>query len=177
MPHFSGESQLRCRINNRPDDIFGTWFSDNFLISGNLHWLAHLVSTSVLWLNKANQEIHSEHVPIMNQLYKFYNKNASYIHEIMVANGSWFNDVVYCDDKSDEDHEYSETEHDVYVSDDDLENACPKCLIFSMGSKTYIPHQVGLKLVRSVNFPKILERGPSLKERIAAKKREQVRWQ
>lgn len=84
-----GDSHLRCRVVNRPYDIFGTWFSDQHLISGDLHWLAHLVSTSVLWLNKANQEIDSEHVPIMNQLYKFYNRNASSIRGIMIANCPW----------------------------------------------------------------------------------------
>lgn len=77
---------------NRPYDIFGTWFSDQHLISGDLHWLAHLVSTSVLWLNKANQEIDSEHVPIMNQLYKFYNKKATLIRGIMVATCPWMED-------------------------------------------------------------------------------------
>ena len=71
---------------NKPYDIFGTWFSDRHLLSGDLHWLAHLVSTSVLWLNKASQESESEHVPIMNQLYKFYNCNASSIRAVMVAN-------------------------------------------------------------------------------------------
>lgn len=88
----TGDSHLRCRVVNRPYDIFGTWFSDQHLISGDLHWLAHLVSTSVLWLNKANQEIDSEHVPIMNQLYKFYNRNASSIRGIMVANCPWLED-------------------------------------------------------------------------------------
>lgn len=83
---------MRCRVVNRPYDIFGTWFSDQHLISGDLHWLAHLVSTSVLWLNKANQEVDSEHVPIMNQLYKFYNRNASSIRGIMVANCPWLED-------------------------------------------------------------------------------------
>lgn len=58
--------------------------------------------------------------------------------------------------------------------DDDLENLCPKYLIFSTGSKTYTPHQVGFKRVRNVNFPKKLDPGPSLKERIAAKERERV---
>jgi F-box and WD-40 domain protein 5 len=82
-------SHLKCRVVNRPYDIFGTWFSDQHLLSGDLHWLAHLVSTSVLWLNKANQEIDSEHVPIMNQLYKFYNRNASSIRAIMIANCPW----------------------------------------------------------------------------------------
>lgn len=89
---FSGDSHLRCRVVNRPYDIFGTWFSDQHLISGDLHWLAHLVSTSVLWLNKANQEVDSEHVPIMNQLYKFYNRNASSIRGIMIANCPWLED-------------------------------------------------------------------------------------
>lgn len=51
----AGVSHLRCRVGNRPYDIFGTWFSDQHLISGDLHWLAHLVSSSVLWLNKADQ--------------------------------------------------------------------------------------------------------------------------
>lgn len=83
---------MRCRVVNRPYDIFGTWFSDQHLISGDLHWLAHLVSTSVLWLNKANQEVDSEHVPIMNQLYKFYNRNASSIRGIMIANCPWLED-------------------------------------------------------------------------------------
>lgn len=87
-----GDSHLRCRVVNRPYDIFGTWFSDQHLISGDLHWLAHLVSTSVLWLNKANQEVDSEHVPIMNQLYKFYNRNASSIRGIMIANCPWLED-------------------------------------------------------------------------------------
>lgn len=77
---------------NRPYDIFGTWFSDQYLISGDLHWLAHLVSTSVLWLNKANQEVDSEHVPIMNQLYKFYNRNASSVRAIMMAKCPWLDE-------------------------------------------------------------------------------------
>lgn len=93
MTNQSGDSHLRCRVVNRPYDIFGTWFSDQHLISGDLHWLAHLVSTSVLWLNKANQEVDSEHVPIMNQLYKFYNRNASSIRGIMIANCPWLEDA------------------------------------------------------------------------------------
>lgn len=68
---------------NRPYDIFGTWFSDQHLLSGDLHWLAHLVSTSVIWLNKANQETSSENVPVMQQLYKFYNRNASSVRALM----------------------------------------------------------------------------------------------
>uniref|UniRef100_A0A1A9WUC2 F-box domain-containing protein n=1 Tax=Glossina brevipalpis TaxID=37001 RepID=A0A1A9WUC2_9MUSC len=252
------ESHLRCRVINRPYDIFGTWFSDQYLISGDLHWLAQMVSTSVLWLNKANQEVDSEHVPIMNQLYKFYNRNASSVRAIMMAKCPWLdesNDPLITASTTDEslesppdDIEMSEntlviqnsvgnplshsaslrrafhisfddsnpststaslslnwslqrsndsTIHylDEYrreftgdsVSDesvdeeedepmdaadeyDDMENSMPKYLIFSTGSKTYTPHQIGIKRIRNVTFPKKLDPGPSLKERIAAKK-------
>lgn len=78
--------ELQCRVVNKPYDIFGTWYNDQHLLSGDLHWLAHLVSTSFLWLNKASQETDSEHVPITQNLYRFYNRNASSIRAIMVAN-------------------------------------------------------------------------------------------
>ncbi|XP_046398451.1 F-box/WD repeat-containing protein 5 [Ischnura elegans] len=85
---FSLEDEfcLQCRVVNKPYDIFGTWYSDEHLLSGNLHWLAHLVSASVLWLNKASQESASEHVPIMGTLFRFYNRNASSVRAITVAN-------------------------------------------------------------------------------------------
>lgn len=59
----------------------------------------------------------------------------------------------------------TKSENDVDV--DDLENAPPKYLIFSTGSKAYVPHQIAFKLVEKVSFPKQLDPGPSLKERIA----------
>lgn len=76
------------------------------------------------------------------------------------------------DDIDDEDYDNSE-EIDDDMSDD-LTNLCPKYLIFSTGSKTYAPHQIGFKRVRNISFPKKLEPGPSLKERIAAKEREKI---
>lgn len=234
---------LRCRVVNRPYDIFGTWFSDQYLISGDLHWLAHLVSTSILWLNKANQEIDSEHVPIMSQLYKFYNRNASSIRVLMIAKCPWLDDstdpllkhdlpeepqpapstssqssagnpishtkqlpinqeardsehlfdiqpkasksdgqtIRYLNEFHKEFEDASSSfdgdDEDSYQSgaaeeDDDLESSIPKYLIFTTGSKTYTPHQIGIKRIRNVNFPKTLDPGPSLRERIAAKKRE-----
>ncbi|XP_030555554.1 F-box/WD repeat-containing protein 5 [Drosophila novamexicana] len=256
------ESHLRCRVVNRPYDIFGTWFSDQYLLSGDLHWLAHLVSTSVLWLNKANQEIDSEHVPIMSQLYKFYNRNASSVRAIMVARCPWLDESNYplpqaqqdacsattsgsdqpstsaavasgnplshaaslrrtrsatpednylpdisehsqvrrsrarpghtsdatihyleeyrraaaaatdaglddCYEDTEEEYESCSEVHDEY---DEMENSVPKYLIFSTGSKTFTPHQIGFKRIRNVNFPKKLDPGPTLKERIAAKR-------
>ncbi|KAG5889639.1 hypothetical protein JTB14_028918 [Gonioctena quinquepunctata] len=78
--------ELQCRVVNKPYDIFGTWYSDQYLLSGDLHWLAHLVSCSYLWLNKASQEADSELVPITHCLFRFYNRNASSIRAIMIAN-------------------------------------------------------------------------------------------
>ncbi|XP_058819792.1 F-box/WD repeat-containing protein 5 isoform X3 [Topomyia yanbarensis] len=253
--------RLKCRVTNRPYDIFGTWFSDQHLLSGDLNWLAHLVSTSILWLNKANQEVDSEHTPIRNQMYKFYNRNASSIRAITVANCPWLNDET-CNNKEEdaaegtsgsgkssneddeddrrignplshyqmnqdqamedlyragrvflpdididfpyiplENHDYAspihyldeyrrEYEDSYYESSDDcldddddqeeddmsevddLDNLCPKYLIFSTGSKTYTPHQIGFKRIGSVNFPRRLDPGPSLKERIALRERQ-----
>lgn len=40
-------------------------------------------------MNKANQEVESEHVPIMNQMFKFYNRNASSIRGLLVADCPW----------------------------------------------------------------------------------------
>lgn len=60
------------------------------------------------------------------------------------------------------------TDDDLY---EDLDEACPKYLIFSTGSRTYTPHQIGIKRVGKVNFPKKLEPGPTIQERIALRDR------
>jgi F-box and WD-40 domain protein 5 len=62
--------------------------------------------------------------------------------------------------------DFDVTEDDI---DDDLYE--PKYLIFSTGSRTYTPHQIGFKKVMRTSFPKRLEPGPSLQERLALHKR------
>ncbi|KAL0118943.1 hypothetical protein PUN28_009521 [Cardiocondyla obscurior] len=262
---------LQCRVVNKPYDIFGTWYSERYLLSGNLHWLAHLVSTSVVWLNKANQESASEHVPIMTQLFRFYNGNASSIRAIMVANclapapaesteqqsqpsssntkeekgnppshkdllspsgesnssqsqeepvyitssriqysklegafsnwrklGDGFeyaNPIQYnqeyrqvemqkkayeSDSESEnpqweEESESGESSITEEYDTDELANNPEKLLIFTTGSKTYTPHKVGFKRIKLVTFPRRLDPGPSLRERIAQQKRERER--
>ncbi|XP_011170787.1 F-box/WD repeat-containing protein 5 [Solenopsis invicta] len=263
---------LQCRVVNKPYDIFGTWYSERYLLSGNLHWLAHLVSTSVVWLNKANQESASEHVPIMSQLFRFYNGNASSIRAIMVANclapapaesteqqsqpsssntkeekgnppshkdllspsgesnssqnqeepvyyitssriqyskleGAFSNwrklgdgfeyasPIQYnqeyrqvemqkkphdSDSESEnpqweEESESGESSITEECDTDELANNPEKLLIFTTGSKTYTPHKVGFKRIKLVTFPRRLDPGPSLRERIAQQKRERER--
>ncbi|EZA56327.1 hypothetical protein DMN91_010047 [Ooceraea biroi] len=265
---------LQCRVVNKPYDIFGTWYSERYLLSGNLHWLAHLVSTSVVWLNKANQESASEHVPIMTQLFRFYNGNASSVRAIMVANclapapaesteqqnqpsssstkeekgnppshkdllspssnssqqqqqqeepvvlhhassrlqystleGGFSNwrklgdgfeyasPIQYNQEyrqvemekkanESDSDSENPQWEEDSESGEssiteecdaDELANNPEKFLIFTTGSKTYTPHKVGFKRIKLVSFPRRLDPGPSLRERIAQRQRERER--
>lgn len=82
---FTEGFQLQCHVVNKPYDIFGTWYSDQMLLSGDLHWLAHLVSVSYLWINKASQEADSERVPVTQVMYRFYNRNASTVRSIMIG--------------------------------------------------------------------------------------------
>ncbi|KAF8766584.1 F-box/WD repeat-containing protein 5-like [Argiope bruennichi] len=84
--NLQGNFALQCRVLNKPYDTFGTWYTDEYLLSGRLHFLGHLVSCSALWLNKAYQESESEKKPIVKRLFKFYNRKASSIRTIAVAN-------------------------------------------------------------------------------------------
>ncbi|XP_065567119.1 F-box/WD repeat-containing protein 5-like [Artemia franciscana] len=81
-----GNFDLQCRVSNRPYDIFGTWYTDSYLISGDQHWLGNLISTSNLWLNRASQETDSEFTSVMNRMFRFFNRSASSVRGVMVAN-------------------------------------------------------------------------------------------
>ncbi|XP_021340854.1 F-box/WD repeat-containing protein 5-like [Mizuhopecten yessoensis] len=85
---LKGEFELQARVINKPYDVFGTWYNDQYLLSGNLYWTGQLQSCSTLCLNKASQETESEHESVMMKLYRFYNINASSIRTIMVADYS-----------------------------------------------------------------------------------------
>nr|XP_012144149.1 PREDICTED: F-box/WD repeat-containing protein 5 isoform X2 [Megachile rotundata] len=261
---------LQCRVTNKPHDIFGTWYSEHYLLSGNLCWLSHFVRSSLLWLNKATQESFSEHIPIMAQLFRFYNSNGLSIRTIMVANclspeqneseeqqnepstsnateekenplshidissmssidtvqeqeepvilrhassrlqystleggfmnwkrlGDGFeyaNPIQYTEEyrqvemekiAQENDEEDKNSQQDVKSESkessnaentndtDELANNCEKYLIFTTGSKTYTPHQVGFKRIKKINFPTRLDPGPSLRERLAQRERE-----
>ncbi|CAL9683344.1 unnamed protein product [Knipowitschia caucasica] len=76
---------LLSRVRNKPYDVFGCWLNESHLISGNLHWIGNMTSCSVLWLNKAFQDIESENVNVVKRLFKIQNINASTIRTVMVA--------------------------------------------------------------------------------------------
>ncbi|XP_061118865.1 F-box/WD repeat-containing protein 5 [Conger conger] len=76
---------LLSRVRNKPYDVFGCWLNETHLISGNLHWIGNMTSCSVLWLNKAFQDVESENLNVVKRLFKIQNMNASTIRTVMVA--------------------------------------------------------------------------------------------
>jgi hypothetical protein len=76
---------LQCRVLNKPYDVFGTWYNDEYLLSGNLHWMGNLASASVIWLNKASQALDSENESVVMKLFRFHNINASTVRMVLVA--------------------------------------------------------------------------------------------
>ncbi|XP_013420359.1 F-box/WD repeat-containing protein 5 [Lingula anatina] len=79
------EFQLQCRVINKPYDIFGCWYDENYLLAGNLYWLGNLSSCSTISINKAFQATESERESVMMTLFRFLNINASSIRTILVA--------------------------------------------------------------------------------------------
>lgn len=196
---------LQCRVLNKPYDVFGTWYTETYLLSGHLHFLSNSVTCSVLWLNKASQETESEKKPVVKQLFKFYNKNSSSLRSIMVANSLLQPDEDNSNVKNDIDNEKfnntskvpESSSSDVFKSVEDCDEMCPcssednldsdnemedncsntcietildnreKLLIFTMGSLTYIPHQIGIKKIKPFKFVERIATTPSLAQRIA----------
>ncbi|XP_066569413.1 F-box/WD repeat-containing protein 5 [Amia ocellicauda] len=76
---------LLSRVRNKPYDVFGCWLNESHLISGNLYWIGNMTSCSVLWLNKAFQNVESENVNVVKRLFKIQNLNASTVRTVMVA--------------------------------------------------------------------------------------------
>lgn len=157
---------LQCRVFNKPYDIFGTWYTDHYLLSGKLHFLGHMLSCSDVWLNKAWQESESEKKPIVKKLFRFFNTNASSVRTILVANcepphihGSPVSDPWTSQDDDD-------TDEDSADADDPLDPR-EKLLIFTTGSLTYAPHQVGFKRIKPFRFAEPEKEPPSLLQRIA----------
>ena len=44
--------QICARISTRPADAGGCWYGNKYVISAEFKWLAHFISTSMLWMNK-----------------------------------------------------------------------------------------------------------------------------
>lgn len=76
---------LLSRVRNKPYTVFGCWLNETHLISGTVHWVGNLTSCSVLWLNKAFQDIESETFNVVRKLFRFQNLNTSTVRAVMVA--------------------------------------------------------------------------------------------
>ncbi|XP_077333046.1 F-box/WD repeat-containing protein 5 [Lithobates pipiens] len=91
---------LLSRVRNKPYDVFGCWLNNAHLISGNLHRMGRITSCSVLWLNKAFQDVESENLNVVKRLFKIQNLNASSIRMVMVADSPEL--LVEAGEKADE---------------------------------------------------------------------------
>ncbi|XP_065202814.1 F-box/WD repeat-containing protein 5 [Planococcus citri] len=217
---------LICRILNKPFDIFGTFYNDEYIFSGQVKQIANLICSCSIWIHKAYADVTSEQKPLMSLLFRFMNVNASFIRTLLVAKcrsdvsalpgtsgvssisretagepnsklfkpykknmpPSFFYEKNYksveVTDKHNSDTECtmsestapsdisSENDEELDTdTDDDLASQPEKYLIFTTGSKTNIPHQIGIKRIGQVTFPKKLDPGPSVMERIACRER------
>lgn len=108
---------LLSRVRNKPYDVFGCWLDDTHLISGNLHWIGSMTSCSVLWLNRAFQDIESEDVNVVKRLFKLQNLNASTIRTVMVADCNQHNNP-----------------HLLLDYESQLASSASTCRIFDLGS-------------------------------------------
>lgn len=75
MFYIVGDFDLQARVINKPYDVFGTWYNDNYLLSGNLHLTGPLQSYSSIILNKVRNFIEFDS-PTMN----FKRKEKFFIH-------------------------------------------------------------------------------------------------
>lgn len=78
--------ELMCRVNNKPYDVFGAWYNDSYLLSGNLYWQGLLTSCSAIFINKAYPCLESEHESVVHLMLKFFNVSGSSVRTIMIAN-------------------------------------------------------------------------------------------
>ncbi|XP_040261144.1 F-box/WD repeat-containing protein 5 [Bufo bufo] len=197
---------LLSRVRNKPYDVFGCWLNNTHLISGNLHRMGRVTSCSVLWLNKAFQDVESENLNVVKRLFKIQNLNASTIRMIMVADspdvlagaGNKGKEAEHCPPQLPEKEEESAAEDErgrdiveedaqitaalQFLMDDHVQEqqgapqtplteeqfetkvaqwyakyrtrqsdgpqageGSEKYLIFTTGSLTYSPHQIGIK--------------------------------
>ncbi|ELU06661.1 hypothetical protein CAPTEDRAFT_220138 [Capitella teleta] len=133
--------QLLNRVRNDPFDVFGTWYNETCLISGNLLRLGHLNSSCYLWLNRAMRSPQATGDPFL-RLFNFRNRNASSVRTIQVAKcqrkGQECNATNCCCGKCDE------TPAPVLeASGGDGD----RLFIFTTGTKCCSPHQIGIKRI------------------------------
>lgn len=210
---YDGRLMLCSRINNKPYDIFGAWFSHEHVLSGDLRWLNHQLSVSQLWLNRAYQAVHSEHISVVQRIFRFFNSTMhGYCrmlrvarfkrpsaeptsgdadaasddvagdcqvcnHQDQVSNSHIPDDDTSCDNSSPSSsscssspasgsEDISEDDEDVSAGDGNT-NSNDYCslLIFTTGTKTFVPHQIGFKWLTDLKFRSTIESGLSLRER------------
>uniref|UniRef100_A0A915IVE8 F-box domain-containing protein n=1 Tax=Romanomermis culicivorax TaxID=13658 RepID=A0A915IVE8_ROMCU len=142
-----------CRIPIRPYDFFGCWYDNAWFLSGEYEYIAEATSATTIFLCKSSQEVEKTTTCLLNgYIYRFLNLNASSVR--MVAVGTYVSDwlrnttalinVATADAKEQKKGDFlccisGMGECSTYPPD--------KLLVFTCGSKTYTPHQIGFKII------------------------------
>ena len=85
-------SKLRicARISNKPWDALGCWYGNKYIISSEFKWLAHMVSTSMLLINKVSfaleASLNDHTLAGIRTLFRFYNSAGNAVRYFCVAN-------------------------------------------------------------------------------------------
>ena len=69
--------RICARISNKPWDAIGCWYGNKYVISSEFKWLAHMVSTTMLLVNKVRCYVM---LPHMNALIKNVIKYSLYTY-------------------------------------------------------------------------------------------------
>ena len=113
---FTIDKKLRicARISNRPSDATGCWYGNKFVISSEFKWLANLISTTMLLVNKVrsnfckndfllsiyqflyicnfqvsfalDKNANDHTLACVRVLYRFYNSAGNALRHLLVAN-------------------------------------------------------------------------------------------
>uniref|UniRef100_A0A914WGW1 F-box domain-containing protein n=1 Tax=Plectus sambesii TaxID=2011161 RepID=A0A914WGW1_9BILA len=198
---------FRCRVMNRPYDVFGCWFDNMHILNGEHFTMGNTpvfgASASQLWLCKAAQDTHTERTAVLAPFFRFLNRNGANLRMIMVGDyvsdqvrGTFrLADMALAENKSlaqktaelMEVDETDSTGASKSLIDRVVALSCVNCvlkhkltreeygapidecscichsttsdrlLIFTTGSSTFTPHQIGFKLVTAAEVLKLLQ--------------------
>lgn len=82
--------KICAKLTNKPYDAFGCWYGNKYIITSEFKWLAHMVSTSMLLMNKVSfalEKNYNDHTLAgIRTLFRFYNSAGNAVRYFCVAN-------------------------------------------------------------------------------------------
>ena len=86
----AGKLRICSRMANKPWDAYGCWYGNKYVISAEFKWLAHMVSNTMLLLNKVSfaleQSLNDHTLAGIRTLFRIYNNAGNAVRHLCVAN-------------------------------------------------------------------------------------------